>query len=302
MQILTRLTPIAGASAVTIGNFDGYHLGHRANIEKLLAIARQHRLHTILLTFNPHPRRHFSQPFALIQTPEQKLTVLQGLALDTLFNLPFADIVNIPADTFVTDVLIARWQTKFLIVGDDFRFGADRQGNVGLLSRAAEKLGFTLLITPTITLADTRVSSSTIRKLLAAGQIEAANRLMVAPYTMTGQVVKGEQVGREIGFPTINLATGNEIVPEGVFQTEVVWRGVSYPALTSIGTRPTFNGLQRTVETHIVGFQGDLYDEYLSVRFHAKIRDQVKFASVAELVAQIKRDIEHISFDMQPHF
>ena len=292
MRFRSRLERLRGASAVAIGNFDGFHAGHRRIIETLIAAARARRLASVVLTFHPHPRVYFGHAIQLISTDRQRLEILKRQELDRLYFVDFASVVSCPAHEFIRDVLLGLLGLKVLVVGEDFRFGRGREGDLAfLLEQAAGR--FAVLRAPSVEIDGSRVTSSLIRKKLAAGAIREANRMLGKPYFIEGIVEKGAGRGRELGFPTINIASENSILPEGVFRTRVEVAGGDYPSVTSIGSSPTFPAPAPLlkVETHIPGFQRTVYGRRIRLHFLDKIRDEREFASARELVEQIRRDI-----------
>jgi riboflavin kinase/FMN adenylyltransferase len=306
MRLRTRLERLSGPSAVAIGNFDGFHAGHRRIIDTLAAQAGRHRLIAAVLTFHPHPRIFFGQPVRLISTDAQRLETLKRQALDRLFFIDFADLASIPAAVFVNDVLLGRLQARRLVVGGDFRFGCNREGDLDLLRR--EAAGRCAVIrAPDVEIDGQRVASSLIRRQLAAGDVAAAGRMLERPYAIDGIVVHGAGRGTELGFPTMNIASANDILPPGVFHTELEFaRSARAPraaaagrgmrrlvSATFIGRAPAFTDPRRPlrVETHVPGFQGRVYGRKVRLHFIARIREERKFTDPGELVGQIRRDI-----------
>ncbi len=309
MRLRTRLERLSGPSAVAIGNFDGFHAGHRRIIDTLTAQAGRHRLIAAVLTFHPHPRIYFNQPVRLISTDAQRLENLKRQALDRLFFIDFADLVSCPADVFVNDVLLGKLQARRLVVGGDFRFGRGREGDLALLRREAAGR-CTVIRAPDVRIDGQRVASSLIRRQLAAGDVAAAGRMLERPYAIDGIVVRGAGRGTELGFPTMNIASANDILPPGVFHTELEFcspvrarrsppaagasrGGGRHVSATFIGRAPAFTDPRRPlrVETHVPGFQGRVYGRKVRLHFIARIREERKFADPGELVEQIRRDI-----------
>jgi len=293
MRFRRSLEKLSRPSAVAIGNFDGFHAGHRRIIETLVAAARDQQLAAVVLTFQPHPRIFFQHPIQLISTDRQRLEILKHQALDRLFCIDFAGVVACPARDFVHDILRGTLRMNVLVVGEDFRCGSDRTGDLAWLSRQAATERFTIIQAPGVEIDGCRVTSSLIRKRLAAGAIGAANRMLEKPYYIDGVVEKGAGRGRQLGFPTMNLATDNQILPCGVFHTRSAVGGSVYESVTNIGRAPTFrsHGQQLRVETHIPGFRRTIYGVKVRLHFIEKIREEREFASAADLVEQIRRDI-----------
>ncbi len=316
MRLRTRLERLSAPSAVAIGNFDGFHAGHRRIIDTLTAQARRRRLIAVVLTFHPHPRIFLGQPVRLISTDAQRLEALKRQALDRLFFIDFAALAHCPADAFVNDLLLGCLQARLLVVGGDFRFGCGRQGDLALLLRTAAGR-CAVIRAPDVEIDGQRVASSLIRRQLAAGDVAAAGRMLERPYFIDGVVVRGAGRGTELGFPTMNIASPNDILPPGVFHTELEFSGPPVPrdrddgeqkappaviagrcrgrhvSATFIGRAPAFTDPLRPlrVETHVPGFRGRVYGRKVRLHFIDRIREERKFPGPAELVAQIRRDI-----------
>jgi riboflavin kinase/FMN adenylyltransferase len=309
MRFRRRLETLGRPSAVAIGNFDGFHAGHRRIIETLAATARRRRLAAVVLTFHPHPRVFFRHPIQLISTDRQRLEILKRQELDRLFFIDFAGVVGCPAREFVRDILLDTLRMRVLVVGEDFRWGRDREGDLASLGALAAAERFTVVQVPGVEIDGCRVTSSLIRKKLAAGAIREANRLLEKPYFIEGVVVRGAGRGRELGFPTMNIASENDILPGGVFRTELELLGPPVPgdrdvgaqkappgrlpSATFIGRAPSFTDPERPrrVETHVPGFRGTVYGRRVRLHFLDKIREERKFSSADGLAEQIRRDI-----------
>lgn len=295
MRVRTRLERLAAPSAVAIGNFDGLHAGHRRILALLAAQARRRRLLAAVLTFRPHPRIALGQHVPLISTDAQRLEALKGQALDRLFFVDFAAMAALAAAEFVRDVLLERLRARLLVVGDDFRFGRGREGDLALLRR--ETAGRCLVLrAPDVRVDGRRVASSRIRRLLAAGDVAAAGRMLARPYFIDGVVVHGAGRGAQLGFPTMNIASANDLLPPGVFHTELELGGRRLRSATFIGRGRTFAEpgappAAPRVETHVPGFQGRVYGRRVRLHFLARLRAERKFAGPSQLAAQISRDI-----------
>lgn len=282
-------------SVVAIGNFDGVHLGHRALLAELFAAAERLEAVPTVYTFNPAPtavvapQRH--QP--RLQTLEARLARLRALGVPRVEVETFtAEFAAIPAETFVRRVLVERLGAKALVVGYDFRFGNMRAGDAAFIRRIAPELE--LLEVPAVHSGGEAVSSSRIRTLVARGQVEAAAVLLGQPWSLSGPVVHGHARGRTIGFPTANVAQQEELQPAtGVYAVRVgLADGRTLDGVANIGTRPTLGGDARSNEVHLFDFEGDLYGQSLTVSLISRLRDEQRFASVPELVDQIRRDAE----------
>ena len=290
-----NLRPEHRGSAVTIGNFDGLHLGHRAVLAGLTERARSLGLPSVVMSFEPTPREYFmgaAAPPRLARFRE-KYQALTAQGVDRLFCARFdAAMAALSPEDFIREYLVEGLGTRYLVIGDDFRFGRDRAGDFALLREAGERYGFEVADTPTRTVDGLRVSSTAVRAALAAGDLGLATRLLGRHYGMTGRVVQGRRRGRELGFPTANLRPGRRVLPvTGVF---AVWvRGAAderWPAVANLGTRPTVDGTEPLLEVHLFDFSGDLYGRRITVDFVARLRDEQRFADLDELAAQMRRD------------
>jgi riboflavin kinase / FMN adenylyltransferase len=293
-----NLRPGHQGCAVTIGNFDGLHLGHRAVLERLIARARERAVPAVVMSFEPTPREYFmgaAAPPRLARFRE-KFLGLVGQGVDRLFCARFdAAMAALEPDDFIREYLVEGLGTRYLAVGDDFHFGRNRTGDFATLQAAGKKLGFEVEDTPTRLLDGVRVSSTAVRAALAAGDLGLAARLLGRHYGMTGRVIVGRRLGRTLGFPTANLRPGRRVLPvTGVFA--VVVQGVgerAWPGVANLGTRPTVDGAEPLLEAHLFDFDGDLYGRRITVEFVARLRDERRFDNVAELTAQMRSDAEH---------
>lgn len=284
-------------TAVAIGNFDGFHLGHRKLIDTLNRIARERKLMSIVLTFTPNPRIYFKKELNLITSDEQKRQILEGLDVDDVSFLDFDRISDMSGETFVKEVLIRRYNVKYIVMGENFRFGKNREGDVDALKKMARAYGFEFTVVTPFVLDGTPISSSLIRHKLSRADIEDSNRMLGRLYYIDGVVEEGDKIGRQLGFPTINIGTRNEILPEGVFKTrtEIESHRKVYDSITYIGTSPTFSGKEKKIETHILDFDRDIYNEKVRIYFQKRLRGEMKFDSQRNLIDQIKEDIRNLS-------
>ncbi|NGP52346.1 bifunctional riboflavin kinase/FAD synthetase [Thioalkalivibrio sp. XN8] len=292
-----NLRPGHRGSAVTIGNFDGLHLGHRAVLAGLTGAARERGLPAVVMSFEPTAREYFmgaAAPPRLMRFRE-KCQALAALGIDRLFCARFdAAMAALPPEDFIRDYLVEGLGTRYLVIGDDFRFGRDRAGNFATLQEAGRQHGFEVADTPTRTIDGLRVSSTAVRAALAAGDLGLAKRLLGRHFGMSGRVVEGDRRGRRIGFPTANLRPGRRVLPvTGVFA--VLVRGLAdrpWPAVANLGVRPTVGGSEPLLEVHLFEFSGDLYGRRIMVDFVARLRDERRFENLDALVAQMQRDAE----------
>lgn len=286
--------------AVAVGNFDGVHVGHQGLIRAAVAEARKLDSGTaVVLTFDPHPARVLSPgraPLALM-TVEQKAEVLGGLGVDLLAVLPFtAELAHRRAEEFVRDVLGQALGARVVVVGESFRFGHRRAGDVTTLEGLGQELGFRVLAHPAVVLEGAAVSSSRVRESLARGDVVAARRLLGRPFLVDGTVVKGVGRGRTLGIPTANLRLMNETLPGGgVYACRCRGAGATgggpWDAVVNVGRRPTFGAGETTLEAHLLSFSGDLYGCTLRVEFLERLRDERAFPGPEALVAQIHEDV-----------
>ena len=280
---------------MTIGNFDGLHRGHQAVLRQLHKYAVRHRLVTTVMTFEPTAQEYFSPQTApaRLQRLREKLAMLQGLEVDQVLCLRFdRKLADLSAESFIQRILVDGLDVRYLVVGDDFRFGKDRAGDFAVLQKAGEQRGFEVVSTGTFLEGEDRVSSTRVRQSLAAGELDTAERLLGRPYRIIGRVVPGDRRGRMIGFPTANLALRRKVAPvRGVYVVEVY--GLEHeplPGVANVGTRPTVDGEGILLEVHLLDFAQEIYGRILHVDFLHKLRDERRFDSLDALKEQIARD------------
>jgi riboflavin kinase/FMN adenylyltransferase len=281
-------------AAVAVGNFDGLHLGHRRIMSRLCRLARRRGLRSLVLTFEPHPERALGKrSVRMIDTPEQRLGRLRETCVDAVVIIPFdRRFAALGSSGFVREVLRDRLGAKEVVVGRGFRFGHDRRGDVGLLRRLGRQAGLNVHAVPPAVSGGRTVSSTAVRALLAQGRIEAAARLLGRPYEIVGRVVRGRKRGRLLGYPTANLDTANEILPDGVYVSETLRGGRPHPSVTSIGTNPTFGVNPLTVETLLLDYSGSLYGSAITIRLLKRLRPSRAFSDARALAEAIRRDVE----------
>lgn len=286
---------VARGSVATIGSYDGLHLGHRKLLDTVLELARDDGLPSIVMSFEPTPREFFAaaRPPARLMRFREKFDALAARGIDLFFCPRFdAHMRNLPVDAFIRQLLVHAMNVRHLVIGDDFRFAAGRQGTVDELRRAGRALGFEVHQLPSVVVDGERVSSTAIREALAAGEMSRAMRLLGRHYSMSGKVVRGDDLGKKLGFPTANVDLRRRRSPVmGIFATRV--RGLSEKPLdsvASVGTRPTFGGTKPLLEVHIFDFDEQVYGRYIHVDFIARLRNEEKFADEQALIAQMHRD------------
>lgn len=291
-----------GANATTrdswlsIGVFDGVHLGHRHLINHLLERAANSRAISGVITFQQHPRQVISPqtPITYLTAVAERLRLLQGLGVEMVLALPFTlELAQLSARDFLT--LLQRYlKMRGLVVGPNFALGRGREGNIATLRRLALEMSFQLLVVPHLTQGEHVVSSTGIRKALTAGDMAAVTRMLGRPFSLAGVVVSGNEVGRRLGFPTANLdVNSNSALPaDGVYITRAYLADKCYPSVTNIGRRPTFGGGERTIEVFLLDFSGDLYHQNLRIELMERLRAEKRFANPQELQAQIAQDVQ----------
>ncbi len=284
-------------SVVCIGAFDGLHLGHRALVRHAVERARALGVPAVALSFEPLPREFFGGPAApaRLQLPAMRIREFQSLGVDRVGLLRFnSALAAISAEAFVQGMLIDRLGVREVWVGPDFRFGHGRAGNLALLQRIGGEAGFIADTIAPVEIDGARVSSTRIRTALLAGDFRSAARLLGKPYAIRGRVVRGQQLGRTLGYPTANLRFANKVPAlRGIYATWVHGVGGERRAsVSSFGTRPTVGGKEPLLEAHLFDFDGDLYGQHIEVEFVAKLRDEEKFPDLPTLVAQMNRDAE----------
>ena len=288
---------VSQPSAVTIGNFDGVHLGHRAMLRQLVDTARQRGLVPCAVTFEPHPREFFApdKAPARLSSLREKLQMLRECGIAHVhicaFNLAFSQLA---AEVFIERILVSGLQARYLLIGDDFRFGARRVGDFALLQARGAQEGFEVAAMNSVTLDELRISSTAVREALAAGDLDLAGRLLGRPYSISGRVVDGDKLGREIGFPTANIQLKHNRPPlTGIFVVQV--RGLTdtpLPGVASLGVRPTVKENGRPVlEVHLLDFDRSIYGQHVCVDFLARLRDEERYPDLPTLIHQIGRDV-----------
>ena len=289
---------ILRGTVLTLGVFDGLHLGHQQIMEKVVGRAKAIGAVPTAITFDPHPRAvlHPENAPPLLQTLDQRLANFEFLGIEQAIVIRFdKDFAAQNAEVFLRDIVHERLQAKEVFLGKGFFFGKNRGGNIELLKKMSAELGFFADEVPEITLRGHRISSSKIRHLLAEGKVNSARRMLGRPYGVEGQIIHGFERGRTIGFPTANLKPRNRVIPKyGVYATAVLINDVWRKSITNVGIRPTFEDESApSIESYVFDFDGDLYGDVLRVRFLHRIRDERKFNGINELKAQIERDTQH---------
>ena len=294
---LDEIGPETANSAVTIGNFDGAHAGHRRIFRRVVELARERGWTPSMLTFDPHPTKVVAPDRApgLLSTPEQRLQYARAEGIEQAFILPFDEPFSQQSpEQFVRNVLVDRIGARAVLVGDNFRFGRGQSGDIALLRRLGDQHGFCTESVPGVKMRGRMVSSSEIRRLIKDGQVSLAARLLQRPYSLSGRVVRGQGIGSKQTVPTLNLATEAEVIPAtGVYitRTHDPNSSRSWESITNVGYRPTFDGQGLTIETFLLSaFDGDTPDQ-IRVEFLRRVREERKFDSPEALKAQILKDV-----------
>lgn len=302
MELVEDINKIAAPlsnTVVTIGNFDGVHLGHQALFKKVIEQARLRGGKAVAVTFEPHPVRVLKQNGLppLITIYEQKIELIAQAGIDVLVSIQFTpEFAALSPQAFVADLLIDRIGMKAIVVGEDYTFGKNREGDVALLKAYARQFDFKVITVGEIQTANSiaqRISSTKIRDLVMEGDVDIARKLLGRNYQIRGVVVAGRnRGGRQLGFPTANIRLEDELCPKnGIYAVTVDCGDNSYPGVANIGYSPTFDDHQFTVEVYLMDFSGDLYGKHLRVNFVKRLRDEKKFDTLADLSAQIKLDV-----------
>lgn len=294
----SNLPTFSNGSVLTIGNFDGVHLGHRAVIEMLATRGREFNLPTVIMLFEPQPLEYLladNAPSRLMRLRE-KILALRELPIDNVMIVRFdRTLANYEPEEFITHILVQKLNIKHLVIGDDFHFGKARRGNFNLLKQHGEKQGFTVEKSMSYRLEDMRVSSTRIRDALNADDLQQAKQFLGDDYSICGRVSQGHKLGRTLGFPTANIEMLRQNAPiRGVFA--VTMTGIDNQILqgvANVGIRPTVTGVDEVIlEVHLFDFNQDIYGHYVSVQFKQKLRHEIRFSSLEQLQTQIKLDVE----------
>jgi len=290
---------------LSIGNFDGVHRGHASLLARLRAHAVEHRAPAVVMTFDPHPllllRPQAYEP--TLTTLDQRVHELHQAGADHVLVLHTTPrLLELSAEDFFGKVIRGSLQAVGMVEGPNFGFGHSREGNVETLARFCAREGMVLEIVQPLVMDVGIVSSSRVRKALLAGDLSSANRWLGRPYALTGVVGEGERRGRQLGFPTANLVNVETIIPaDGVYAVRGSFDGKTWPGAANVGPNPTFGQQARKLEVHWIGFEGDLYGRTITVEFHARLRDTMRFESVDQLLEQMRKDVRKAVELVEPH-
>lgn len=281
--------------ALSIGIFDGVHIGHQSIIKKLNAIARRKNLESAILTFWPHPRTIFNpnDDLKFLNTIEEKIYLLEKKGVENLFLKEFdEEFRNLTGEEFVKQVLVEKLNVKHLIIGHDHTFGKNRSGDFSLLQKMSSEYDFEVEQVEAVDFQDKHISSTQIRNALLDGNVKEANEMLGYVYSVSGKVVHGKKIGRTIGYPTANIAADPaKLLPKkGAYIVDVFVKNKHYKGMLSIGTNPTVNGNSLSTEVYILDFNGDIYDKIISVNFRDFLHDEIKFESLEKLIERLDVD------------
>jgi len=297
---IDEFKPVKNA-VVTIGTFDGVHLGHRKIISRIKELAHESGGETVILTFFPHPRMILNpgdESMKLLNTMNEKAALLEELGVDHLIITPFSrDFSNQSAEDYIRDILVNKIGTKKIVIGYDHRFGKDRQGGLNDLLQFAPVYNFEVIEIPEQDINDVAISSTRIREALLNAKIEVANTFLGYPFFITGKVIRGDQIGRQIGYPTANIIIEEQykLIPhDGIFAVKVQLAEGEYNGMAYIGNRPTVNGMIHSIEVNLFDFDQDVYKKPIRMEFIHFVRHDIRFPNIDELKAQIAKDKEDV--------
>lgn len=299
MKVIRDLDTISEdlkGAIVTIGNFDGVHLGHREIFRKIVREAEETHKKSIVITFDPHPQKIIHperRPFFLLTPLQEKLDLIASCGVDAVIMIAFStEFAQVTAGEFVEDLLWKRLHLSKLLVGYDYVFGKGKGGNAQFLKASGERLGFQVEEIGVVKTDGLIASSTNIRLSILAGNVSLAAEMLGRPYSVSGVIVKGYRRGTEIGYPTANIKSEKVIPATGVYAIIAELEGRRHEGVINIGNNPTFGNEETSVEVHLLDFEGDIYGKDITILFIERLRDEKKFKGPAELVRQIKRDIE----------
>ena len=285
-------------SVVTIGNFDGVHIGHQYLIKTAVQEAKKLNTKSIAFTFSNHPVNYFKpNSIKYVTTNKDKIELIKRYGIDIVVNIPFnMDILGVSAEEYIKNILVDKLKVKKIIIGHDFTFARNKEGTVEVLKNLSKKYNFDVIVVPPIEVENIRVSSTYIRKLLENGEVCNIEKFLGRTYNICGEVVPCRQLGRTIGFPTANTNISKDLMlPKvGIYHTKVRIGSTYYDGATNVGYNPTVENKGFSVETYILDFDQDIYNEIICIYFIERIRDEVKFNSLNELKNQLQKDVNYI--------
>ena len=289
---INNLDNIYQDSCIAIGNFDGIHEGHTKLIKTTIEVSKENNLVPTILTFDPMPEEFFhAENFFRLMDMTDKYNIFESFGIEQVVAIPFnKDFSEINKDLFINNILLNKLMLKHLVVGNDFKFGHKRMGDVSLLESYRDQDLYSLTVLELVKVSNDKVSSRDIRDLIKDGKVRDANKLMAAPFSLSGKVIHGEKRGRELGYPTANIETYKSYPIDGIFLVSILFENKELYGLASWGNKPTFSGTDHVLEINIFDFKSDIYGKELKVTFIDKIRDQIKFNNTDELIKQMGQD------------
>ena len=292
MKILNNLNDVSKhPKAVTIGNFDGVHKGHQVLINTTKDISTKNNVESLIFTFDKLPKEIFGpDTLQRLHDNRTKESILSSYKVDTMLSIDFNEIKDYTADYFCEEILIKKLNVQYLIIGENFKFGKDRLGDIEKLKQYCKENTFELIIPRLETYDGIKISSSRIRRLLNQGNISEARECLGRDYMLSGTVISGEKLGRKLGYPTANIKLEHDYPLDGVYLTKTVVEEKSYMSLASVGNKPTFDGTEKILEVFILDFHDDIYSKNIEVYFLEEIRKQIKFNNEDELIKQMNED------------
>ncbi len=307
MKIIRSLDEITAPfpkAVVTVGNFDGVHLGHQALMKKVIERSQATGGTAVVFTFEPHPVKVLKGKHLPLITPfPRKMELIAQQGIDVAICPPFTkEFAQIEAEEFISEILLKKIGMKEMVVGYDFAFGKKREGNIDSLKKWGKELGYKVHVVGPVVINGTIVSSTKVRELITDGEMERVKELLSRYYQVTGTVIKGKNRGGPLlGIPTANLKLVNEVFPKnGVYAVEVIYQDKTYPGVANIGFNPTFGNNALSVETHIIGFNQNIYGETIRINFVKRLRDEKRFNNIEGLKKQIQKDIEVAQIILRP--
>lgn len=298
MQIITKFKNFSNinSSCIALGTFDGVHKGHQRLMEVMKKYSTEFKAKSIVYTFSNHPRKLINpeKSVKIITDNSTKAQLIKKMDIDILYFEEFKNIMNMDAESFVSNILINRFKVKCVVVGYNYKFGYDGKGNTETLKYYGDKYGFKVEIIPAVEIEKQIVSSSLIRYLIENGEVNRILTFLGRTYSIEGNVIDGKKNGTTMGIKTANIKVNEDIIiPKlGVYITDTIINNLSYRSVTNIGFNPTFKGEKISIETHILGFDNSIYDKTIKVLFHKFIRDEIAFNTTQELINQISKDIK----------
>lgn len=305
-HITTTMIHMDQDTAITLGNFDGLHMGHRRLISTMQQKAKEKGLRSVVFSFYPHPMFLFGNRThqALIMSPEEKKRTIEEMGVDDYVEYPFTkEFSSMAPEDFAVGLIFQTMRCKVLVVGENYRFGKNHTGNVALLQELGAKYGVEVICIPAVMVQGERVSSTRVRTALVEKDLDLVNLLLTEPYFIYGEVVQGKQLGRTIGFPTVNIVADPHKLfpPNGVYATKSYYEGKWYEGVTNVGIAPTVEGTRKIVETHLFDFHQVIYGKYIKTQLYAFIRPEQKFPNVDELQKRMKVDAQLAREYFQKH-